>query len=76
LPAASTEGCAGAAKIGERRSVFDGTFRGTPIYDRPLLPAGSQIVGPSVIEESGSTTIVPPGFIVAVDGHLVLEHRR
>jgi N-methylhydantoinase A len=44
LPAAPTEGCAGAAKIGERPVAFDGTSRATPIYDRPLLPAGSQIV--------------------------------
>ncbi len=37
------------------------------IYWRPSLTYGNRISGPAVIEEGGSTTLVPPGFIVTVD---------
>ncbi|HEX3884422.1 MAG TPA: hydantoinase/oxoprolinase family protein [Stellaceae bacterium] len=66
------------AKIGERPVAFDGKFRPTPIYDRPLLAAGVALTGPAIIEETGSTTIVPPGFTATVEpqGMLVLERRK
>ncbi len=77
LPTARTEGLRDAARIDERSVVFDGGFRTTAIYERSLLPAGAEVAGPAVIEESGSTTIVPPGFTASVDPHgtLVLERR-
>jgi len=78
LPAVPSGGTAQAARIGERPVVFDGAFRATPVYERALLPAAAAIAGPAVIEEAGSTTIVPPGFsaTVAPRGMLVLERRR
>jgi N-methylhydantoinase A len=65
------------AKIGERPVAFDGEFRATPVYERTLLAAGAELAGPAIIEEAGSTTIVPPGFRAAVEpqGMLVLERR-
>jgi N-methylhydantoinase A/oxoprolinase/acetone carboxylase beta subunit/N-methylhydantoinase B/oxoprolinase/acetone carboxylase alpha subunit len=39
----------------------------TPIYDRGLLGRGDKIHGPSIIEEFGSTTVVPPGAACEVD---------
>jgi len=45
-----------------------GDFVATPVYDRRLLGAGSDIAGPAVIEEPESTLIVPP------DGRLVVEN--
>jgi N-methylhydantoinase A len=56
-----------------RRAVyFDGGFRDTPIYDRAALPAGLRLVGPLVIEEFGSTTVVFPRQQVEVDPHGIL----
>ena len=77
LPRAHVKGRPQAAKIGERPVAFAGRFRPTAIYERSLLPAGAEIAGPAIIEEAGSTTLVPPGFQAAVDPHgtLVLERR-
>ena len=42
---------------------------------REELSAGSRLEGPAIIEESGSTTVVPPGYSVTVDsvGNMMLE---
>jgi N-methylhydantoinase A len=66
------------AKIGERPVAFEGRFRPTPVYERALLEAGADLAGPAVIEETGSTTIVPPGFTATVEsrGMLVLERLK
>jgi N-methylhydantoinase A len=47
------------------------------VYARDLLPRGRPLAGPALIEESGTTTVVPPGFEAAADphGNLVLERR-
>jgi N-methylhydantoinase A len=39
-----------------------------PIYTRALLPAGSLIQGPAIIEQYDSTTVVNPGWSGRVDG--------
>jgi N-methylhydantoinase A len=58
------------------RSVYFGTeFRDTPVFDRASLPPASQIHGPAVIEEFGSTTVVFPGQSVEVDPHGILVIR-
>ncbi len=44
----------------------------TPVYNRDLLPAGTVIEGPAVIEQLDSTTIVPPGIKAEVDAHLTI----
>jgi len=52
-----------------------GAFRPTPLYIRDRLVLGQAVAGPAVIEESGSTTVVPPGWTAKVIGHgeLMLE---
>jgi 5-oxoprolinase (ATP-hydrolysing)/N-methylhydantoinase A len=45
-----------------------GTFVDTPVYDRYALRQGERLIGPLVIEENESTTIVPPDDEVVVDG--------
>jgi N-methylhydantoinase A len=77
LPRAPAGGSLQAAKTGERPVVFTGEFRPTATYDRARLPAGAEIAGPAIIEEAGSTSLVPPGFHARVDpyGTLVLERR-
>jgi N-methylhydantoinase A len=61
-----------------RRMVYfreGGDYVDCPIYDRYGLPAGATLVGPAVVEEFDSTTVVHPGFTVRVDevGNLVIE---
>jgi len=60
-----------------RRPVY---WRGSgwidcPIYARTSLPTGQALAGPLVVEEYGSTTIVPSGWTVTPDryANLVLE---
>jgi N-methylhydantoinase A len=57
-------------------------FRGhgyipTAIYRRYGLPTGTQLEGPCILEEPGSTTLVEPGMAVEVlpDGQLLIETR-
>jgi N-methylhydantoinase A len=58
--------------------VETGGFTETPTYYRPELMAGNQIVGPALIEEYASTTVVHPGDVLNVDafGNLIIEIRR
>ena len=68
----------GAAEPKERRPVYfaeAGDYVDCPIYDRYALPAGASFAGPAVVEEFDSTTVVHPGFTVAVDatGNLIIE---
>ena len=47
----------------------------TPVYSRYRLPSGFSVQGPAIIEETESTTVVPPGWSVTVDGvmNLILK---
>ena len=58
-----------AAQIAVRPVYFSGAFVDTPVYRRDRLPRSRRIDGPGVIEESGSTTILPRGWSAEV-----LEH--
>jgi N-methylhydantoinase A len=55
--------------IETKREVWfpDGGFRKTPIYHRDRLGPGHRFVGPAIVEQSDSTTVVPPGAQVEVD---------
>ena len=62
----------GDAQLGERRLYFDDTGeagRVCPVYDRSRLGVGRSIVGPAVVEEDYSTTMVYPGQSLTVDDH-------
>lgn len=56
-----------------RRPVLYPTSGGirvdTPIYERGLLPAGTEISGPAIIEESYSNTLVCPGQTARIDAN-------
>jgi N-methylhydantoinase A len=45
------------------------------IYERTSLPVGAQINGPAIINETGSTTVLPPRHTLTVDalGNLVID---
>ncbi len=57
-----------AARIGRRKVWFDGGFRETALYERDLLQPGNLLLGPSVIYQYDTTTVVPPGWSAVVDG--------
>ncbi|HIN59335.1 MAG TPA: hydantoinase/oxoprolinase family protein [Gammaproteobacteria bacterium] len=62
LPYLAESGDVEAALIGQRPCHFTGNNLDTEIYQRERLPAGAKLTGPVLIEENGSTTLVPPGF--------------
>ena len=47
----------------------------TPHYDRAGLLSGNEIVGPAIVEQKDSTTVIPPGFAGKVDdyGNIVIR---
>jgi N-methylhydantoinase A len=61
---------------GRRPAYFReaGGFIDTTVYDRARLAVGDGFAGPAVIEEEGSTLVVPPGasFSVAPTGNVVV----
>jgi len=58
-----------------REVYFDGRFVTAPIVLRDTLALNDTVAGPAVIEEAGSTTVMPPGWRARVIGHgeLMLE---
>jgi N-methylhydantoinase A len=61
------------------RSVYfaeAGRYVDCPIYDRYGLAAGNRVVGPAVVEEIDSTTVIHPGYRADVDGFGNLILRR
>lgn len=72
-----TETTKGTVKPFGNRSVF---WRGQgwvecPLYRRTELPVGQEIEGPTIIEEYGSTVVVPSSWKARADafGNLILE---
>jgi N-methylhydantoinase A len=59
----------GDALVGRRRAVFDGEEHETDVLRRDLLRPGTRHGGPVVVEEDGSTTVVPPDHAFEVDRH-------
>ena len=50
----------------ERRPVWFGKWRETPVFDRERLATGSRVEGPAIVEEAGGTTVAPPGWTIEV----------
>ena len=61
------------AKTLEREVVFevDGAAERhlTPFYERDLLRAGDRLVGPAIVEQYDTTTVIPPGLEAEIDRH-------
>ncbi|MGA8939415.1 MAG: hydantoinase/oxoprolinase family protein [Acidobacteriaceae bacterium] len=64
-----------AALRGEKRMYFDGDWVRAQVFERERLRAGDVVVGPALIAEYTSATVVPPGARLEVDGlrNLVME---
>jgi N-methylhydantoinase A/oxoprolinase/acetone carboxylase beta subunit len=65
---------AAARSLRGHRPVHFGTAwtRACPVHDRYALAPGTRLAGPAIVEERESTTVVPPGARLLVDGHLNL----
>lgn len=63
------EGTLEEALIEYRDVYFEeaGGFVKTPIYDREKVPVLTEFVGPAIVEQMDSTTVVPPEVRVKVD---------
>jgi N-methylhydantoinase A len=77
-PPGSGTTSADAALLGRRSAWFAGVFHDCAVWDRERLPVGAELRGPAIVEEFGATTVVPPGWRGAVDGHgnLRFEHEE
>ena len=69
-------GSTSAAPVGHRPVWFDDRFTETPVYRRADIGPGTRIVGPAIVEEVESTTVLPPDFVLGVDGALNLIVER
>lgn len=57
------------ARKADRRCYFGRAvgWQATPVYDGDALIGGNRIAGPALIEETGSTILVPSGARAEVD---------
>ncbi|TAM75343.1 MAG: hydantoinase/oxoprolinase family protein [Candidimonas sp.] len=79
LPGINPEERSLAAALSGHRPVYvNAAAIRTPIYNRDLLPPESTLEGPLLVEEEGSTTVVPEGWTVELDlvGCLILRQRQ
>jgi N-methylhydantoinase A len=65
-----------AVPKGVRNVWFDGAMRETKVYLRTALPVGTNLEGPVIVEEFGSTTVVFPGQTLTVDEHGIMILRQ
>jgi N-methylhydantoinase A/oxoprolinase/acetone carboxylase beta subunit len=76
-PTARVSGALADARIGERRAWFaPAGFVATSIYDRARLPIGARVVGPAIVEQMDTTTVLPPSHEAVVDESGNLRLRR
>jgi N-methylhydantoinase A/oxoprolinase/acetone carboxylase beta subunit len=62
---------------GEAWFLVEGSLEQVPTryYDREALEAGNRLVGPAIVNQYDSTTVIPPGLSAHVDryGNIVIE---
>lgn len=63
---------ASSALKGTRRVFIDGTFVETGIYDRARLKTNNRILGPAIIEQFDTTSLLKPGQALLVDEYFNL----
>src|SRR5581483_646403 len=65
---------------GRRPVYFDsvGKYQDTPVYNRDLLPMGETLLGPAIIEQADTTTVLYPGHSGSVDevGNLIVSTKK
>ncbi|MEZ5099943.1 MAG: hydantoinase B/oxoprolinase family protein [Thermoleophilia bacterium] len=71
-PAPPATGPVEAAIVGTQRIHHRGAWHDAALVDRALLGPGHRLVGPAVVTQTDSTTLVLPGHVAEVDAHLNL----
>jgi N-methylhydantoinase A len=72
----SSAGTGTAKPVGELRAFFRGAEPlAMPRYERGALPPGQEVLGPALVEDEWSTTLVYPGQRCQADrlGNLLIE---
>jgi len=71
LPKQADHGGPDQALKGRRPAYFPekGGYVETPVYDRYRLSPGVTLLGPAIVEERESTSVLPPGCGARVDGY-------
>jgi N-methylhydantoinase A len=67
---------AAAARRGYRPVVFGGAPVAATLLDRAAMPVDMDFDGPAIVEEDGSSTVVPPGWRVRLAAHGMLTLHR
>lgn len=65
-----------SALLYRRKTVFDdGRTLDTPRYDRHKLRADDRIMGPAIVVQRNSTTVIPPAYVATVmaQGELIIR---
>ena len=47
---------------GKRQAFFKGQFVDTSVYNVERLGYGNSVIGPALLEQATTTTLVPPGW--------------
>ena len=70
-----TESDSAVAVLGDHQMVFDQQPLAATLIDRDRLHPGSTFIGPALVVEYSTTTVVPPGVRCHIDGHrnLIME---
>jgi N-methylhydantoinase A len=76
LPKIDPAGRSLEAAVRGRREVLGGSERQVTIFERDRLPANQAISGPALLEEAGSTTLLPSGWSAQLDAIGCLVMRR
>jgi N-methylhydantoinase A len=58
-----------AAKFGEQKIYYDRAFEQATLYDREKFTAGNVLLGPAIVTEMDSTTVLLPGFRGDIDDY-------
>jgi N-methylhydantoinase A len=64
---------------GKRKVYFEEVgWQEIPIFERDALPVGSKILGPCIVEEQISTTLIPEGFAGTIDEYrnILIETKK
>jgi N-methylhydantoinase A len=74
-PKKAIKGDGRQALTDNRPVYFHGRFHDTPVYNRDALVPGDSFLGPAIVTEYSSATILPPGDLLSVDelDNLIIE---
>lgn len=50
-----------------REVYFEGKWHPTPVYQRENLPSGAAFIGPAILNQIDSTTVIPPDSSAVID---------